>query len=120
MEESILISIKKLLGLDAEYTAFDEDVKIHINTVLGILFQMGLGETPLVIRDDSTTWSDLIASETQLEIIKTFIYMRVRMMFDPPSSSSLATAMDATIKELEYRVYIIINDYYPEDSEGGA
>lgn len=106
MSESILTSIKKLLGIDEDYTHFDADVLMDINTVLMILHQMGVGPAePMMIEDSSTTWSDFFDSKTDINAVKTYIALKVRLMFDPPQNSSHINAMNEQIKELEWRLY---------------
>lgn len=105
--DSILNSIKKLLGIEKEYEVFDLDIIMHINTVFLILSQLGVGpEKPFVILDNSATWSDFWGDEEPNEAVITYMYMKVRMLFDPPTSGTATNAMDATIKELEWRLNI--------------
>ena len=105
MTESILTSIKKLLGITEDYTAFDTDIIIHINTVIMILNQMGVGEKGFHITGKTETWSDYIGDDTILEMTKTYIYLKVRMVFDPPSTGGgVMDAMEKTIAELEWRL----------------
>lgn len=87
MEESILNSIKKLLGLEADYTAFDLDVIMHINSVFFELQMLGVGPAAgFTITDDSKKWSEFIGAN-QIEAVKSFIWIRVKLLFDPPTSS---------------------------------
>lgn len=110
MDGSILNSIKKLIGLQVSDTSFDTDLIIHINTVFGILNQLGCGpETNFKIVDSTAKWSDFIGEETDLDIVMSYMYMRVRKMFDPPTTGSIATAIDETIKELEWRISVIVD-----------
>lgn len=107
MSESILNSIKKLLGIDESYDHFDADVIMHINTVLMILRQMGVGRsTPFSISDASAVWSDFLEDATDLDGVKTYIGAKVRMVFDPPQSSAVAEALKTTISELEWRLNV--------------
>ncbi len=107
MSESILISIKKMLGIDEAYTHFDADIIMHINTVLMILYQIGVGPSPPIsISDASTTWSDLLGDAVDLAGVKSYIYVKVRMVFDPPQSSAVAEALKSTISELEWRLNV--------------
>lgn len=102
---SILTSIKKLLGITEEYEQFDTDIIIHINTVLSILSQMGVGSTtPFSISDKTALWTDFLGTKDDLEMVKSYVYMKVRLMFDPPTSSAL-NSMTELIKELETRLY---------------
>ena len=105
MDSSILTSIKKLLGIAEEDTSFDQDIIMHINTVFAILAQLGVGpEGGFSIEDDSAIWEDYLGNATNLELVKSYIYMKVRSMFDPPTNSILADAMNKNISELEWRI----------------
>ena len=110
--ESILTSIKKLLGIDEEYTHFDADIIMHINSVLMILTQLGVGpETGFVIEDDTSTWDDFVpeVNAAQLHAIKSYIYMKVKLMFDPPLSSAVIEAMNRQIAEFEWRLNVAVD-----------
>lgn len=106
MIESILDSIKKVLGIDSDYTAFDEDIIMHINTVFSVLGELGVGPTPgFHIEDNTTKWSDFFGGDVNtIRSVKTYIYLRVRLLFDPPATSFTITAMENQIKELEWRL----------------
>lgn len=107
MENSILLSIKKLIGIDSEYDVFDQDLIIHINTVLAILNQIGIGpENGFSITDDSSTWSDFIGNDTRLESVKSYVYMKVKLLFDPPNNSALIESTNKLLNELEWRLNI--------------
>lgn len=109
MEESILTSIKKLLGMTEEYEAFDKDIVIHINSIFTILNQMGVGPTTTFrITGKNEVWSDFIRDK-DIEYVKSFVYLRVRLLFDPPASSSAIEAINKMISELEWRLYIVDN-----------
>lgn len=104
--ESILTSIKKLLGIAEEYTHFDEDLIMHINSVLTILTQMGIGpSTGYIITDKNDTWDEFIDNKIYLEAVKTYIHLKVKLVFDPPLSSAVTEAMNKMITELEWRLY---------------
>lgn len=106
-EDSILISTKKILGIDAAYTAFDIDIIIHINTMLSVLNQLGIGpEGGFLIEDDSATWDDFLGADPLLNEVKTYVYLRVRILFDPPTTSFLLNAMKEQYQELEWRLSI--------------
>lgn len=111
LEQSILLSIKKLLGLNPAYEeAFDMDIIIHINTVLNILHQLGVGpDEGLVIKNDSEKWNDFLEDETMLEMVKSYVYMKVRLIFDPPSGS-VQSALTETITELEWRITVMVDE----------
>lgn len=101
--ESILTSIKKLLGISEEDDSFDIDVIIHINTALFRLKQLGVGpSTGFSISSDEATWGDFLGESTDFESVKTYVYCKVRLVFDPPESSSTREAIKETIKELEF------------------
>ena len=106
--ESILASIKKLLGPDETYTYFDPDLIIHINSVLSILTQLGVGPANgFSISDASATWSDFLGDNLQtIEFVKTYVYLKVKMVFDPPLSSAVMESMNRTISELEWRIQV--------------
>ena len=105
--DSILTSVKKLLGITEECTDFDVDIIMHINSALMILTQLGVGpEEGFYIQDANDFWDDFVKDITKLEAVKTYVYMKVRLMFDPPSSSAVMDAMNRTISELEWRLNI--------------
>lgn len=114
MEESILKSTKKTLGLDSEYTAFDPDVVTFINSVLSDINQLGVGpEGGLTIEDDQAVWDDLDIPPNQLNTAKTLIYLKVRMMFDPPPTSFAIEAMNKQIEQQEWRLSIFREGLIP-------
>lgn len=105
--ESILTSIKKLLGIDEEYEHFDSDIIMHINSVFMILNQLGVGPTEgFSIKDKTTTWGDFVTDLTKVEAIKSYVYLKVKLLFDPPLSSSVMESINRTISELEWRINV--------------
>lgn len=107
MEESILTSTKKILGLDASYTPFDLDVITHINAAFSILNQLGVGpEDSFMIEDAETLWSQYGVPLNQLSLVKTYVYLKVRSLFDPPTTSFMIEAVDKQIKEYEWRLNV--------------
>ncbi len=111
--DSILTSIKKLLGITEEYTHFDADLIIHINSVLSILTQIGVGPAEgFSIKDESSVWGDFIPENSNLELpairelIKSYVYMKVKLLFDPPLSSSVIESMNRIISEFEWRIQV--------------
>lgn len=105
MDTSILKSIKKVLGLDPEYDVFDTDIIMHINSILSNLTQIGVGpRTGVYIEDDSTTWGDLFGVDPRFNNIKSYVYLKVRLLFDPPQNSNITNAMNEQIKEFEWRI----------------
>ena len=108
--DSILTSIKKLLGIAEEYTQFDEDIIMHINTVFLNLTQLGVGpEEGFVIEDDVASWEDFINDNAQLQAVKTYVYLKVKLLFDPPLSSSVIESMNRMIAELEWRLNVAVD-----------
>lgn len=105
--DSILDTIKKLLGIDPSYTPFDADIIIHINSVFNILQQLGVGPA-FSIDDNSTTW-DEYTTNADVSMLKTYMYLKVKMIFDPPLSSVSASAYNETIKELEWRLNVAVD-----------
>ena len=105
--DSILDSTKKLLGISAEDTDFDTDVIININSALAVLTQLGVGPSSgFSITDAESTWSDLVSSDKRLEFVKTYVYLKVKVAFDPPMSSAVMEAMKQQISELEWRILV--------------
>ncbi len=104
--DSILQSIKKLLGLDEDYDAFDDDVMMHINSVLMILTQLGVGpKNGFSITGEEETWEDYLGEDiSKLSAVKTYVYLKVKTMFDPTSSSVVNEATKEMLKELEWRL----------------
>lgn len=103
--DSILTSIKKLLGIDEDYEHFDTDLIIHINTVLNILIQLGVGPVEgFAISDKTAEWTDFVGDYPNLEAVRTYTYLKVRLVFDPPTSSSAVQSIERCISELEWRI----------------
>lgn len=107
--DSILTSIKKLLGIEEDYVHFDADIIMHINSVLAILNQLGVGPSEgYSIKDANATWDEFITNPAKLELVKTYVYLKVRLMFDPPSSSSAIDSMKQLLSELEFRIIVAV------------
>lgn len=118
MDESILDSVKKIIGIDSSYNVFDTDLIIHINTVFMILNQLGVGPAEVFsICDNTTTWSSFIQGNAAIQSVKSYMALRVKMLFDKPTSGTLIDAYKEDIKELEWRMYIAC-DSQRIDSEG--
>ena len=116
VEDSILMSIKKLLGIDPEEsTQYDVDIMLHINTVIETLNQIGVDKpNGFSVTDKTVLWSDYLNTLKTYEIresIKSYIYMKVRMIFDPPTNTSVTAAVTDTIKELEWRIGRWVESY---------
>lgn len=106
-KDSILNSIKKVLGIYEEDTSFDIDIIMHINTVFMILTQMGVGPSEgFSVYDARDTWDDYLSDISLIEAVKTYIALKVRLIFDPPASSAMIEAMNRTISELEWRLNV--------------
>lgn len=105
IDESILNSVKKMLGLGTEYDYFDQDIIMHINTTFMVLTQLGIGPVNgFYIQDESATWDEFLGNEKNLEAVKTYIYLKVKLMFDPPLSNTVMECMKQNISELEWRL----------------
>lgn len=116
--DSILVSIKKLLGMDADYTAFDTDIIIHINTVLMTLKQIGIGpEEGFSIKGGDEVWSDFTPNIKTLESIKTYVFLKVKTVFDPPLSTAVKEALNQQAAELEWRIYVEAESLKKEEEE---
>ena len=120
--ESILTSIKKLLGISAEYKHFDVDLIMQINSVFSILTQLGVGPAEgFTITDEYATWGDFISDDENLEAVKTYVHHKVKLLFDPPLSNAVMEAMNRVIDEFEWRLYIAAesNKTSEEESQNG-
>lgn len=107
MEPSILITIKKMLGLDKDYDVFDEEIKVHINSVFMYLNQLGVGpNTPYSITGESEKWPQLTPDVDDVNALKTYMYLRVKLAFDPPNTSFVLKAIQDQITELEWRLNV--------------
>ena len=106
--ESILTSIKKLLGIAEEYDHFDSDLILHINSVFCTLTQLGVGPSEgFLITDKYDIWSDFIPEDSKkIEAVKSYMYLKVKMLFDPPLSSALIESTNRMINELEWRLKV--------------
>lgn len=103
--ESILTSIKKLLGIAEEYEHFDVDLIMHINSVFLNLTQLGVGpKDGFIIEDETAEWTDFIGDSVQLQAVKSYMYMKVKLLFDPPLSSAVIESTNRIIAELEWRL----------------
>ena len=109
MDESILTTIKKLLGIDSSYTAFDQDIIVHINTTANILYQLGIDSCEtFYIEDDSKTWGDMLDNNSLLNIVQTYMYLRVKSMFDPVAGS-VSESLNRIQQELEWRINVTVD-----------
>ena len=103
--DSILTSVKKLLGIEEDYTHFDADIIMHINTVFMILNQLGVGpEEGFSITDKTSVWDDYITDLQNFEAVKSYMFLKVKMLFDPPTGSAVTESYNRIISELENRL----------------
>jgi hypothetical protein len=113
MSDSILTSTKKILGIDEDYTVFDVDITMHINSVLSTLNQLGIGPVEgFEIFDKTATWDQFLDDYKTLNAVKSYMYLRVRLLFDPPTTSYMITAMEKQILEQEWRLNVV-REYDP-------
>lgn len=116
MSESILTSVKKVLGITEDYTHFDEDVKMAINSSFSILTQIGVGpRSGFSITDDTAMWDDFIAPGPMQELVKSYVSDKSKLLFDPPSSASTLEALKSLVSEMEWR----LNSFADYPDEGG-
>lgn len=109
--DSILTSVKKIIGISEEDESFDTDLIMHINSVLMILNQLGVGpEDGFSITDKSAVWTDVIGDNKFIEAVKTFVGLKVRLIFDPPTSSAVLDSINKTISELEWRINVMVEN----------
>lgn len=110
MDDSILDSIKKILGMPPAYDAFDTDLVIHINSVFGILAQLGVGPAGgFSISDNTTLWKAYLGDSKDLEMVKSYIALKVRLIFDPPTTGAVMDAMKEQIREYEWRLNVQVD-----------
>lgn len=103
--DSILDSVKKVLGLSPDYDVFDVDIIMHINSVFSTLHDLGIGpDDGFEIEDDVAGWSSFLGDDKVLNRVKTYVTLKVRMLFDPPSTAHLTAAYEKQIAELEWRL----------------
>ena len=107
---SILNTIKKLLGPTEVYDHFDTDIIVHINSAFSSLTQLGVGpQDGFFIKDETDLWTDFIQDDKRLEFVKTYIYLKVKLVFDPPLRSSVLDAMNRQINELDWRLNVAVD-----------
>ena len=105
MTDRILESVKKVLGIAPEYLVFDQDIVMHINSAFSVLHQLGVGtDEPFMIEDETATWTEFLGTERGVNSVKSYVYLRVRLLFDPPATSFALSAMEKQIEELGWRI----------------
>lgn len=116
--DSILMFVKKNVGIDEECNAFDMDIIGHINSVFVILWQLGVGpEKCFRIDNGYNTWEEFTEGNNELEAVKTYVCQKVKLLFDPPSNSSLLQALKDSIAEFEWRLNVISETQTKEKEE---
>lgn len=110
---SILTSVKKLLGIQEDYDYFDTDILMNINMVLPVLKQIGV-DTNINTVTEETTWEELSSSTEIVNLLRVYVALRVRLVFDPPTNSSLLDAMQKKVDELEWRLNVLVEDKYEQ------
>lgn len=120
LTESILTSVKKMLGIVEDYEQFDPDIIMHINSVFSILNQLGVGpKNGFVIEDKNSRWNEFIQDEKTLQLVKTYMFMKVKMMFDPPLSSAVIECYKLQISEYEWRLNVEADTDGGEENQNG-
>lgn len=118
MEDSILNSIKDASGVNIEDSAFDGEIILHANSAFMVLRQLGVGpEIPFSIEDDTSTWDEFTTDDAILPMVKSYVTLKVRMTFDPPTSSALMSAIQETLLEYEWRLNVEADKYKVEEDE---
>lgn len=117
--DSILTSVKKMLGIAEEYEHFDADLIMHINSVFSILTQLGVGPIKgFMIEDKNTVWKDFISDEAKLMLVKSYMSLKVRLLFDPPFSSAMLECYKKQIDEFEFRLNVAAENEDGESENG--
>jgi hypothetical protein len=106
MDDSILRTTKKVLGIHPDDDTFDLDIITFINSALSTIQQLGVGDEDFFVSDESAVWEDVTDNPAQIELIRTIVYLRARMLFDPPPTSYAQIAMEKQITELEWRLNV--------------
>lgn len=106
--DSVLTSVKKMLGIMEEYEDFDSDLIMHINSVFSILTQLGVGPSKgFMIEDKNTAWNDFVSDESKMMLVKSYVFLKVKLLFDPPLSSAVLECYKKQIDEYEWRLNIL-------------
>lgn len=112
--ETIMSETKKALGIDSGVTVFDTDIRMHINSAIGTLSQLGLGpEGGFEVEDGTETWADFLSTDLMLSPVKSYVYLRTKLLFDPPANSWTTVAMKEQIEQLEWRLNVVREDTIP-------
>lgn len=118
MDESILVSIKKLIGFDSDFDVYDKDLIMLINGCFATLYQLGVGprDAAYKITSEADVWSEFIGENYNIESVKTYIYIKCRLVFDPPANSFITTALSDQAKELEWRLNVESDPGWKEET----
>lgn len=115
-EDKILLDLRKNLGIYSEDEAFDSELILHANNSFSTLHQIGVGDKPIRLTSKDDTWSSLFNGyEKVLDFIKEYTYLKVRLLFDPPSNSSVMDSMKQTVNEVEYRILMEMDGIFNKD-----
>lgn len=117
MNDSILTSVKKLLGIAEEYEAFDQDIIMHINTFLTRLVQIGVGTPNFFITDKTATWDQFLIDKAKYQQALSYVYIRVRIVFDPPQAGAAMEALKENMRELEWLLYVDADPPFPPEED---
>ena len=104
--DSILLTISRMLGYDDTYDVFHPEIIVYINMAINILEQLGVGEDNFAITDANSTWGDFLSDMSKFESVKTYIYIKVKLMHDPPANATLVKVLEDSAKELEWRLNV--------------
>lgn len=108
MSDSILTSTKKTLGIDEDYTDYDPDIIMHINSAFGTLHQLGIGpDEGFAIEDAEPTWTEFLGGDERYNGVKQYVYLKVRLLFDPPDAAYLVAAFEKQIEQHEWRLNVV-------------
>lgn len=121
MTDSILLNIKQQLGICDDYNAYDEVIITGINSAFTVLDQLGVSLDPAFhIEGETETWSDYFAGRTDLQLVKSYVYLKVKLLFDPPNSGVLHQAMERQVQEFEWRLNVQVDPGRYKTEEGGG
>lgn len=116
--DSVLQSTKKVLGIAEDYDVFDVDILMHINSVFSTLTQLGIGpDSGFSIEGPDETWSSFLDDDLRLNSVKTYVYLRVRLLFDPPGTSYLINSLSKQAEELEWRLNVTRENSEDDEEE---
>ena len=118
LNDSVLVSVKKALGIPRDHEEFDSDITMHRNSTFAKLYQMGVGPRDSVykIEGEDDLWDDFVEDKEEIEMVRSFMYIEVRLMFDPPTAS-LLTSLQERQKEYEWRLTVAGSNYDEEEND---